>query len=218
MLNGGLSGWPYWGPDIAGFSDAAHGAGQESFQGRAIRIAAEKELWMRWVQLGALSPTMRDMYGMQREPVDLWTDGETLALFRAYARLHSALQPYLYHYAQVAHRTGLPILRPLFLNYPTEETTYTLDDQYLIGDDLLVAPVLQAGQSERQLYLPSGRWRDYWTGAVQQGPGWITVAAPVQRAPLFLRAGATVPLPDPVDLELPEFVSENISARLMTKP
>ena len=116
MLNGSLSGWPYWGPDIAGFSDAARADGQESSQERANRIAAEKELWMRWVQLGALSPTMRDMYGMQRDPVDLWTDGETLALFRAYARLHRALQPYLYHYAQVAHESGLPILRPLFLN------------------------------------------------------------------------------------------------------
>jgi alpha-glucosidase (family GH31 glycosyl hydrolase) len=164
---------------------------------------------MRWVQLGALSPTMRDMYGMQRDPVDLWTDGETLALFRAYARMHRVLQPYLYYYAQVAHRSGLPILRPLFLNYPADDTTYALNDQYLIGDDLLVAPVLEAGQSERRLYLPSGRWRDYWTGVVQQEPGWITVAAPLQRAPLFIRAGATVALPDPTDLELPEVVSEN---------
>jgi alpha-glucosidase (family GH31 glycosyl hydrolase) len=118
------------------------------------------------------------MYGMQHDPVDLWTDGETLAVFHAYARLHRALKPYLYRYAQIAHQRGLPILRPVFLNYLAEDAAYALDDQYLIGDDLLAAPILGPGQTSRRLYLPSGRWRDYWTGDVYQGPGWATVAAP----------------------------------------
>jgi sulfoquinovosidase len=145
MLNGGLSGWPYWGPDIAGFLDSVNTAPDEPPATRLQRISEEKELWMRWVQLGALSPTTRDMLGMQRDPVGLWTDDETLALFRAYARLHRARQPYLYRYAEIAHQRGLPILRPLFLNYPAEAVTYTLEDQYLIGDDLLVAPILEPG-------------------------------------------------------------------------
>ncbi len=202
MLNGGVSGWPYWGPDIAGFVDGAPGAdGVASAQQRQ----AEKELWIRWVQLGAVSPTMRDMLGMQKDPVGLWTDDETLAVFRAYARLHRALNPYLYRYAQVAHTTGLPILRPLFLNYPDEATTYTLEDEFLIGDDLLAAPVLQPGQTTRRVYLPAGVWQEYWTSATYTGPIWVTVAAPLHRIPLFLRQGGFLTLADlPTPADFPK--------------
>jgi len=101
---------------------------------------------MRWVQLGALSPTMRDMNGMQQDPVGLWTNDQTLAVFQGYVRLHSALKPYLYRYAQIAHQRGLPILRPLFLNYPADSMTIDLADEYLIGDDLLVARVMEPHQ------------------------------------------------------------------------
>ncbi|MCI0607993.1 MAG: hypothetical protein L0Z71_02890 [Anaerolineae bacterium] len=200
MLNGSLSGWPYWGPDIAGFFDGAAIPVNESPEARAQRIDAEKELWIRWVQLGALSPTMRDMLGAQRDPVGLWTDDETLMVFRAYARLHTALQPYLYHYAEIASERGLPIMRPLFLNYPSETVTYTIEDEYLIGDEVLVAPVLRPGQIERQLYLPADEWRSYWTGTVYRGPGWVTVAAPLHHIPVFIREGAQLELPKPSDL------------------
>ena len=188
VLNGSLSGWPYWGPDIAGF-----------FQGeRAVDGPGEKELWMRWVQMGALMPTMRDMYGaMDGDPVDLWTDDETLSVFRTYAELHTALKPYLYRYAGIAHRQGLPIVRPLFLNYPHEAETYVLEDQYLLGDDVLAAPVLNPGQTERSVYLPAGRWRYYWTDAVHEGPGRVTVPAPLRHIPLFLREGVNLELPPP---------------------
>ena len=197
MLNGSLSGWPYWGPDIAGFFDGIVVAENESSEARAQRIEAEKELWIRWVQLGALSPTMRDMLGWQRDPVELWTDDETLAVFRAYARLHTALKPYLYHYAEIASQRGLPIVRPLFLNYPDESITFSLTDEYLLGDEVLVAPVIQPGRREQQLYLPTGKWRDYWSGSVHVGPGWTTVATPLRRIPLFIQVSATLDLPSP---------------------
>jgi alpha-D-xyloside xylohydrolase len=200
MLNGGLSGWPYWGPDIGGFFENGPVDHNETADARAQRLEAEKELWIRWVQLGALSPTMRDMLGSQTDPVGLWTDDETLAVFRAYARLHTALKPYLYHYARIAHERGLPILRPLFLNYPAEPETYALSDEYLLGDDLLVAPVLQPGQTERRVYLPTGQWRDYWTGNIHTGPGWTTVPAPLHHIPLFVREGSALPLPVPAEL------------------
>jgi alpha-glucosidase (family GH31 glycosyl hydrolase) len=200
ILSGSLSGWPYWGPDIAGFFGYPRPIEAVSPEEAAAQLKAEKELWIRWVQLGALSPTMRDMYGWQRNPVGLWTDRETLAVFRAYARLHTALKPYLYHYAQIAHQRGVPIVRPLFLNYPDEAVTYTLEDQYLLGDDLLVAPVLQPGQTDCRLYLPAKRWRDYWTGQVYQGPGWVTVPVPLHRIPLFIREGAVLDLPTPQEL------------------
>jgi alpha-glucosidase (family GH31 glycosyl hydrolase) len=186
VLNGGLSGWPYWGPDIAGF-----------FQGeRAVDGPGEKELWIRWMELGALMPTMRDMYGaMDGDPVDVWTDDETLSLFRTYAELHTSLRPYLYGYAEIAHEQGLPIVRPLFLNYPDEAEAYALEDQYLLGDDLLVAPVLEPGQRERSVYLPAGDWRDYWTDQVHEGPGRVTVPAPLHHIPLFIREGSDLDLP-----------------------
>jgi alpha-glucosidase (family GH31 glycosyl hydrolase) len=188
VLNGSLSGWPYWGPDIAGF-----------FRGpRAVKGSGEKELWIRWLEMGALMPTMRDMYGaMDGDPVDLWTDDETLSLFATYARLHTALKPYLYRYARVAHEEGMPIVRPLFLNYPGEAETYDLEDQYLLGDDVLVAPVLEPGQTERQVYLPAGQWQDYWTGEMHEGPGRVTVPAPLHQIPLFLREGVDLGLPAP---------------------
>jgi sulfoquinovosidase len=207
MLSGGLSGWPYWGPDIAGFLDEYAVGADEPSTVKALRLAAEKELWMRWVQLGALSPTMRDMLGMQRDPVGLWTDAETQAVFRAYARLHRALQSYLYRYAEQAHQHGLPILRPLFVNYPGETVTYTLEDEYLIGYDLLVAPILQPGQTRRQLYLPDDPWRDYWTGQGYRGPGWVSVPAPLHQVLLFIRDGAVIDLPAPHMLGLPAHVS-----------
>jgi alpha-glucosidase (family GH31 glycosyl hydrolase) len=188
VLNGSLSGWPYWGPDIAGF-----------FQGkRAVEGPGEKELWIRWVQLGALMPTMRDMYGaMEGDPVNLWTDDETLSVFRTYAELHTTLRPYLYRYAQLAHEQGLPIVRPLFLNYPGEAETYALEDQYLLGDDLLVAPVLEPGLQQRPVYVPAGAWRYYWTDEVYEGPGRVDVPAPLHRIPLFVREGGDLELPLP---------------------
>ncbi len=200
MLNGSLSGWPYWGPDIAGFFDAGGMSVDETPEARAQRIEAEKELWIRWVQLGALSPTMRDMLGWQRDPVGLWTDDETLSVFRAYARLHAALKPYLYHYAEVASQRGLPIVRPLFLNYPDEAETYTLEDEYLLGDEILVAPVIWPGSTTRAVYLPADEWCDYWTGEVYAGPGWVTVAAPLHHVPIFIREGAALALPTPDEL------------------
>jgi len=185
VLNGSLSGWPYWGPDIAGF-----------FEGKlAVHDPGQKELWIRWVELGALMPTMRDMYGAMSDPVDLFTDDETLAIFGTYAKLHTALKPYLYHYAQIAHEQGLPIVRPLFLNYPDEAQTYALEDEYLLGDDLLVAPILAAAQVKRTVYLPTGRWRYYWTGQVYDGKQNITVPAPLHQIPLFLREGGNTGLP-----------------------
>jgi alpha-glucosidase (family GH31 glycosyl hydrolase) len=185
MINGSLSGWPYWGPDIAGFTTAPDD------------VTDERELWLRWLQLGALSPVMRDMLGSQRHAVDALTDHGTLTAFRAYARLHTALEPYLHRAARVAHRTGLPIIRPLFLEHPDDDATYDLDDQYLLGPDILVAPVLRSGARSRMLYLPEGTWRHYWTGRRYDGGRWISVAAPVTQIPLFTTSGFRGRLPTP---------------------
>jgi alpha-glucosidase len=185
MINGSLSGWPYWGPDIAGFTTAPDA------------VSDERELWLRWLQLGALSPVMRDMLGGQRHAVDAFTDQATLTAFRAYARLHTALEPYLHRAARAAHRIGLPIIRPLFLEYPDDDTAYDLDDQYLLGRDLLVAPVVRSGARSRAVYLPEGRWQHYWTGRRYDGGRWITIGAPATEIPLFTARGLDRRLPEP---------------------
>jgi len=183
LLSASISGLPYWGPDIAGFVDGP------SFRN-------EKELWIRWLELGALTPTMRDMLGAERAPVDLWTDPDTLRLFGFYARLHTALIPYLYHDAAIAHERGLPIMRPLFLDFSGDPVTYRLANEYLLGDDVLVAPVTQPGARTQSVYLPAGYWRDAWTGRVHAGPSWVTVAAPIEEIPVFARTTATLDLPE----------------------
>jgi sulfoquinovosidase len=189
MLSGSISGWPYWGPDIAGF-----------FDGEGSR---DVELWTRWTQLGALSPVMRDMLGDQDDPIGVFSSADTLATFAGYARLHQALVPYLHELAGQASRTGMPLIRPLWLAQPADPVAWTVEDAYLLGADLLVAPVVTAGARSRPVYLPAGQWRDYWTGHVITGARWISADAPVQRIPLFIRAGADVALPSPATLSLP---------------
>jgi alpha-glucosidase (family GH31 glycosyl hydrolase) len=201
MINGSLSGWPYWGPDIAGFTTAPD------------HVTDERELWLRWLQLGALSPVMRDMLGSQRHAVDALTDHGTLTAFRAYARLHTALEPYLHRAARVAHRTGLPIIRPLFLEHPGDDATYDIDDQYLLGPDILVAPVLQSGARSRTLYLSKGSLRHYWTGRRYAGGRWITVAAPATEIPLFIAPGLRGRLPAPAALWRPYLPSRRPARR-----
>ena len=190
MLSGSISGWPYWGPDIAGF-----------FDGEGSR---DVELWTRWTQLGALSPVMRDMLGAQVDPIGVFSSEDTLATFAGYARLHQALMPYLHELAERASRTGLPLIRPLWLAQPADPVAWTVEDTYLLGQDLLVAPVVTKGARSRPVYLPAGQWRDYWTGEVLNGARWINADAPVQQIPLFVRTGADLALPPPATLGLPE--------------
>jgi len=185
MINGSLSGWPYWGPDIAGFTTAPTG------------VTDERELWLRWLQLGALSPVMRDMLGSQRHAVEALTDHDTLAAFRAYARLHTALEPYLHRAARFAHRTGVPIMRPLFVEHPEDDVTYDIDDQYLLGPAVLVAPVLRPGARRRTVYLPDGVWLHYWTRRRYEGRRWITVGAPAADIPFFIAPSLDGRLPAP---------------------
>jgi alpha-glucosidase len=185
MLSGAISGIPDYAPDVAGYYDPDAGP---------LSVAAEKELWMRWVELGALSPTFRDMLGARHtQNVNLWTDAETLEHFRTYAQLHNRLVPYIYSVARDASERGSPIMRHLFLEYPDDPNTYALDDQYLVGDSLLVCPVVTPSARDRLCYLPAGEWVDYWTGQAYSGAAYVTLPAPIERLPLLIRAGALLP-------------------------
>jgi alpha-glucosidase (family GH31 glycosyl hydrolase) len=178
-LNTGLSGVPYWGTDIGGFFHP---------------IPETGELYARWFQLGAFSPIFRSHGWVWREHVP-WAHGpEVEAICRRYAELRYRLLPYTYSLAWQAHTLGLPLMRPLVLNYPDDPRVWSLGHQFLWGDDLLVAPVTREGATAWPVYLPAGRWHDFWTGARYEGPGGVTVPAPLDRLPLLVRAGAILPL------------------------
>jgi alpha-glucosidase (family GH31 glycosyl hydrolase) len=178
-LNTGLSGVPYWGTDVGGFFHPVPETG---------------ELYARWFQLGAFSPIFRSHGWVWREHVP-WAHGEEVeAICREYAELRYRLLPYTYTLAWQAHTLGLPLMRPLVLNYPDDPRVWGLGHQFLWGDDLLVAPVTREGARAWPVYLPAGGWYDFWSGTRYDGPVGITLDAPLDRLPLLVRAGAIVPM------------------------
>ncbi len=191
----GLTGVAAWGPDISGIIDGADGAAG----------GLDEELWLRWCQYGALNPIMRDHLGFKyaaSNPVDLWHSDRTRDTFRRYAELHLRLVPYFYRLAEEASRTGVPIVRAMLLEHPGHAEAWTVDDQYLLGDALLVAPVHEKGARSRRVWFPPGEWEDWWDGARFQGPSWAEVPAPLDQIPLFQRAGTTVPVAREPDARL----------------
>jgi alpha-D-xyloside xylohydrolase len=174
-ITAGLAGFAVWGPDILsnGFS---------------------KELWIRWCEFGALTPIMRDhLYEYPKFAVDHSFDSETTEVFRDYAKLHVSLFPYFYTYAQEAVRDGLPIMRHLVLEWPDDPKTYDAEHEYLLGERILVAPIIQEGARTRTLYLPQGSWVDYWTAGILTGGREVTVPAPLHEIPILVRAGSVIP-------------------------
>jgi len=174
----GLSGQPFIGADIAGF------------MGRT-----NAELMTRWYEVGFLTPLCRnhaEITGYDHEP---WRFGEFYeGIIRKYLKLRYRLLPFLYTTLEEAHRTGVPMFRPLLLNYQDDFNTVTLDDQFMVGADLLAAPIVKQGQTQRTVYLPAGNWFDYWTGKPYTGHTTIHVEAPLETVPLYVRSGAIVPM------------------------
>jgi alpha-D-xyloside xylohydrolase len=152
------------------------------------------ELYIRWAEFGLLSPLARAHGTTPREP---WEFGaEALAIFRRYARLRTRLNPYLYTMAWETHEQGLPMLRPLVLEFPDDPIAPFIADSYLLGADLLVAPVFSESREPvmRRLYLPAGEWVDFWTDECVAGGRFITRIAPLDTTPVYVRAGAILPL------------------------
>ena len=178
LCNIGLSGVAFVGVDIGGFAGNA-----------------TPELFARWMQAGVLYPLMRGHSAMGTQPHEPWMFGpEVETISREYIELRYRLLPTLYTLFQEAAATGAPILRPLLYHYPDDPATTHLYDQVLLGPNLLAAPVVRPGVRERLVYLPEGVWYDWWTGAQHAGPARIIAPAPLDRLPLYVRAGAILPL------------------------
>jgi alpha-D-xyloside xylohydrolase len=117
---------------------------------------------------------------------------------REFARLRYRLLPYLHALAHEAHETGLPVARPLWLEYPSDPHTPYIDRQYLLGPYLLVAPVFNE-EGRCNVYLPEGRWHDWWNGTVVEGPRYLQLTVPIERLPLFVRGDSLLPLAPVMD-------------------
>ena len=147
-----------------------------------------EELLQRWCELAAFAPVMRSHEG-NRPDDNLQYDStpELLACFARWSRVHAALDPYVRHLCDEAGKLGLPAQRPLFLHYPGDPALWTVQDQFLYGEDMVVAPVIEQGVTSRQVVLPGQQvWRHLWTNRVYH-PGTHTIAAPLGQPPVFVR-------------------------------
>lgn len=176
-LNAGLSGISLWTSDLGGYE-----------KGR--RTPGDDVPFVRWTEFSAFSPVMEVHSDINLGPWDY--GARALDIFRRYSRLHMSLFPYRYAAAQESARNGMPIMRALVLLHPLDPAARRADDEYYFGPDLLVAPVLTAG-TQRTVHLPEGEWLDYWSGERFAGPTDLVVDAPLDRVPLYVKAGTILP-------------------------
>ncbi|MBU7579443.1 MAG: alpha-glucosidase [Porphyrobacter sp.] len=150
------------------------------------------ELILRWYELGAFSPVFRTHEGNRPDDnLQIDSSAELIEGFVRWSRIHAALAPYVRHLVAEAQATGLPAQRALFLHYPEDAQTFTIQDQFLYGADMMVAPVITEGAAARRAYLPGeGTWRHLWSGA-DFAPGWHEVAAPIGQPAVFYRPDST---------------------------
>jgi alpha-D-xyloside xylohydrolase len=158
---------------------------------------------VRWFQFGVFSPIFR-LHGHRLPlkddfgggPNEAWSFGEeAYQIIKKYMFMRERMRPYVMEQMQVAHKTGLPLMRPLFIDFPSDVTCWQIEDEYMFGPDLLVAPILELDSRTRKVYLPCNTtWRDAWTEQVYPGGQWLTVDAPLERIPLFLRGESHLPI------------------------
>jgi alpha-glucosidase len=177
LLGLGLSGIPICGADIGGFSDDV-----------------TAELLARWYQLGAFYPFSRNhssLYTARQEP---WLFGEEVQhIARKYLSLRYQLLRYLYSLAWESSKNGMPIMRPLVLEFQSESKTYKLDTQFMIGPFIMIAPILEEKAESREVFFPEGIWYDFWTGNLIKGGQKQGVSAPLDKMPIFIKGGSIIP-------------------------
>jgi len=195
-LNMALSGIPWWTTDIGGF------------YGGDIESPSFRELVIRWFQYSTFCPLFRlhgyrltttdshTMVATGGAPNEVWSFGdEAYEIIKDLLFLRERLRPYIMEQMQITHEKGIPPMRPLFFDFPDDEPCAHIDDQFLFGPDLLVAPILEEGVRQRPLYLPAGtNWTDAWTGQCFEGGQRLLADAPLARIPLYLRANARLPI------------------------
>ncbi len=192
-LRGGLglsmSGVPYWGSDMTGFKCMTD-------------APLDKEIFIRWIQFGAVSPIMMEQNaclnvgGPKRTKWTLWSDEETPVLYGRYSRLHTRLLPYFMVLAKRAHEKGTPLTLHPFLLHPDSEEAWAVDDAFYVGPALYALPVVRRGQTERKSWLPPGRYVDLDDYKAYSGGAVVTIPAPLEKLPLLLVENQILPLLD----------------------
>ena len=178
LANLSVSGVPFVGADVGGFAEMPSG-----------------ELYARWLQAAALTPFLRSHsvgWVGNKEP---WEFGDEFTkINRASVELRYQFLPYLYTLFREHERTGEPVMRPLWYEFPNDKGTYLINDEYMVGSDVLVAPVIKEGMTTRGIYLPVGAdWVDWWTGARLESGKTHYLKTPLDRLPIFVRVGAVIP-------------------------
>jgi alpha-glucosidase (family GH31 glycosyl hydrolase) len=216
-MNSGLSGIPFWGTDVGGFVPTAEFTG---------------ELYVRWFQFGAFCPlfrshgrvwTLRLPWGWNQGaptgdvanetrftiPEAAYHNPAVEPICKKYLELRYRMMPYLYSAVHECTQSGIPLMRSLWLHYPGDAAAVARGDQYLWGRDILVAPVVERGATQRTLYLPPGAWYDFWTNEKHDGGREITRTVDLETIPLYVRAGAIVPMGP-----LKQYTAEKVDAPL----
>ena len=217
-LNFTASGMPYWCTDIGGYARRPIHADYRPFHkplvspdGAESTVGAYSdypELFVRWFQWGVFQPVMR-AHG-ERKNNEVWSFGkQATPILEKFLRFRYQLLPYIYSLAYRTYLTGSPFMRALWMDFPHDPNVVNISSQYMFGSAFLVAPVTQQGQTKRQVYLPAGcDWYNFWTNEKLRGGQIVTVAAPIDTIPLFVRAGSIIPLGGPVlDADQPQKIA-----------
>lgn len=178
LCNLGMSGFAFAGADIGGFG-----------------ADTTPELLTRWIEAACFSPLFRNHSSKGSKRQEPWLYGEEVVrIYRKYVKLRYRFLPYLYDLFYQGEKTGLPVMRPLVLHYENDPETFNLNGEFLVGESLLVAPVLEQGATKKMVYLPEGIWYDYWTGEKLSGQQYILRDAPMDLCPMYVKAGSIIPM------------------------
>ncbi len=180
-----INGYPIWGSDIGGY-----------WQGDL-----DREICARWLAFGCFNPIMEFGPTENRAPWDMKKtpnyDTTLIAIWRLYAKIHTSLLDYTYNLVKQAHQTGMPVVRPLFLEFPKQEQSWNHWESFMYGPDILVSALWEKGKNTQTCYLPAdAKWRDAWDNKVYDGGQKIEIQTPMYKIPVFIREGSKVDLGD----------------------
>ncbi len=177
LCNLGMSGFAFCGTDVGGFG-----------------ADCTPELMSRWIEAAAFSPLYRNHAAKGSKKQEPWRFGEEVVdIYKKYVGLRYRFLPYIYDLFYKGETTGLPVMRPLVLHYPQDENVRNLNGEFLVGESLLVAPVLEQGVTKKMVYLPEGIWYDYWTGEKLEGKQYLLREAPIDVCPIYVKEGSIIP-------------------------
>ncbi len=183
LCNLGLSGFAFCGADIGGFG-----------------ADCTSELLCRWIEASFFSPLFRNHSSNGSRRQEPWQFGQqTIDINRKYINLRYRFIPYIYDLFYKGQTSGLPIMRPLVMHYGNDDEVRNMNGEFMVGEQIIVAPVLSQGEIKKMVYLPNGTWYDYWTGAKEEGNRYILRDAPLDVCPIYIKEGSIIPMYKVVD-------------------